>query len=179
MNKTPFQRVAEMNAAFGNPKGDPENIDWQRVRSQCKNIHDEYLELLKGLGLSHGVVSEMRELHAKATEAHFFYAPNVIDVRDALADIQVFKDGGLHLMGYDGDRDMDDVVDGVMTRFVKDEDDLKATLAMHAAKGVTDVFVEGEYPTAILKSGSDQPDAPKGKFLKSASYVNTIFRPAP
>ena len=51
MNKTSFQRVAEMNEAFGNAKGDAENIDWPRIRSQCKNIMDEYLELLVGLGL--------------------------------------------------------------------------------------------------------------------------------
>jgi hypothetical protein len=31
----------------------------------------------------------------------------------------------------------------------------------------------------VMKSASDQPDAPKGKFLKSASYQNTVFRPVP
>jgi hypothetical protein len=71
---------------------------------------------------------------------------------------------------------MQDVISGVMTRFIKDEADKEATIALHAAKGVTDVYFEGEYPKMVMKSASDQPDAPRGKFLKSASYVNTQFR---
>lgn len=66
-------------------------------------------------------------------------------------------------------------VDGVMTRFIKDDADKQATQALHAANGVTDVYFEGEYPTMVMKSASDQPDAPKGKFLKSASYKQTVF----
>ena len=49
--------------------------------------------------------------------------------------------------------------------------------AVVAAAGVTDVYFEGEYPTMIMKSASDQPDAPKGKFLKSASYKEPVFYP--
>lgn len=71
--------------------------------------------------------------------------------------------------------DMEAVIKGNMTRFVKDADDMAATMAVHAKKGVTETFVEGEFPTAILKSAKDQPDAPKGKFLKSASYEQTVF----
>lgn len=180
MNKTPFQRVAEMNEAFGNPKGDAENINWTKVRSQCKNIFDEYLELLKGLGLNGRDLSDLSDAHKLATYAEDFNGvPDVEAVRDALCDIQVFDMGAQHLMGYDGDNDMDDVVDGVMTRFVKSPEDRCRTMELHAAKGVTQVYFEGEYPKVVMKSAVDQPDAPKGKFLKSASYVNTVFRPAP
>jgi predicted HAD superfamily Cof-like phosphohydrolase len=154
MKPTPFQRVAEMNTAFGNPKGNASNIDWKRLRSQCLNILDEYNELLVALS---------RE--------------EVEGVRDALCDIQVFANGAQHLMGVDGDADMHAVVDGVMTRFIKDEDDKIATISMHRAKGVTEVYFVGEYPKMIMKSERDQPDAPKGKFLKSASYSNTVFPP--
>jgi hypothetical protein len=38
---------------------------------------------------------------------------------------------------------MQDVISGVMTRFIKDEADKEATIALHAAKGVTDVYFEG------------------------------------
>lgn len=178
---TPFQRVSAMNTAFGNPKGDPSNIDWTRVRNQFKNIHDEYCEGLIALGCAPGVVSMIRESHAGwLSQAVWAYsAKDVTEVRDALADIQVFKDGALHMMGYDGDRDMDDVVDGVMTRFIKDDEDKANTIAMHALKGVSQVYFEGEYPKMVMKSLVDQPDAPRGKFLKSASYRNTVFRPAP
>lgn len=171
--KTPFQRVAEMNVAFGNPKGDYRNIDWNRVRNQCKNIFDEYCELLAALGANPIDIAVLRMTHIKV--GWMEDAPNVMEVRDALADIQVFKDGALHMMGIDGDADMHAVVDGVMTRFIKDEDDLQATIAYHAKRGVSDVYFEGEFPKLVMKSASDQPDAPKGKFLKSVSYQNTVF----
>jgi hypothetical protein len=177
---TAFSRVAKMNTAFGNPKGDAENIKWDKIRSQCKNIFDEYLELMSGLGLHTENIKSLRLAHkALVTQEDFYSKPDVEAVRDALCDIQVFDMGAQHLMGYDGDRDMEDVVSGVMTRFVKDDADKIATQALHAAKGVTEVYFEGEYPEMVMKSAVDQPDAPKGKFLKSASYVNTVFRAAP
>lgn len=170
-----------MNTAFGNPKGDPDYINWAVIRSQCKNIFDEYLELQKALGMSAREREDLRYLHAMATRS-FNYTDadiNPIQVRDALCDIQVFDMGAQHIMGANGDADMDDVVDGVMTRFIKDEADKQATIAKHAAKGVTDVYFEGEFPKMVMKSASDQPDAPKGKFMKSASYRDTVFRPLP
>lgn len=154
MKPTPFQRVAEMNTAFGNPKGNASNIEWKRLEKQCRNILDEYCELMDAIA-----------------------SENIDDVRDALCDIQVFANGAQHLMGVDGDDDMHAVVDGVMTRFIKDADDLQATVVLHAAKGVTKVYFEGVFPKMIMKSAVDQPDAPMGKFLKSASYINTVFPP--
>lgn len=154
MSNTPFQRVAEMNNAFGNPKGNPSNINWSKLTNQCKNILDEYNELLEAL--------DNQDIEA---------------VRDALCDIQVFVNGAQHLIGVDGDADMQAVIDGVMTRFIKDPFDKDATVALHAAKGVTAVYFEGEYPKMVMKSASNQPDAPQGKFLKSASYAATVFPP--
>ena len=46
---TNFERVCRMNEAFGNAKGDPKAIDWKRVRAQCTNILDEFIELNKAL----------------------------------------------------------------------------------------------------------------------------------
>ena len=81
-------------------------------------------------------------------------------------------------IGADHDTDMQAVIDGVMTRFVKDEADKEATIAKHAAAGVTQVYFEGDYPTMIMKSAIDQgDDAPQGKFLKSASFREPIFAP--
>jgi len=222
MNKN-FKLVVDMNVAFGNNAMNFSDYTkteyWSKIEKQCKNIHDEYLELLEAIKNK-----------------------NMIEIRDALCDIKVFAYGATHLMGVEfipdnytrfdsilGDwtklenncktinelyntlmlyisdqniqkvstlltliqesvnkiaselllnisEDMQSVIDGVMTRFVKDEDDLKATIALHAAKGTTEVYTEGEYPKMILKSAKDQPDAPKGKFLKSASYKNTQFK---
>src|SRR3546814_13360319 len=86
---------------------------------------------------------------------------NLNQARDGLCDINVFSYGAHHMMGIDADRDMSSVVGGVMTRFIKDEADKVATQALHAAKGVTNVYFEGDYPVMVMKSGADQPDAPK------------------
>jgi hypothetical protein len=182
--KTSFQLVAEMNEAFGNPKGDFDNINEDQLRSQILNIHDEYLEVLSALGLDEEAIDRIRTIHRAFTAPEYFNKHglkplNKAELRDGLCDIQVFAMGAQHRAGVDGDRDMQDVISGVMTRFIKDEADKEATIALHAAKGVTDVYFEGEYPKMVMKSASDQPDAPKGKFLKSASYQNTVFRPVP
>lgn len=174
--KTAFQRVSEMNTAFGNPKGEYSNINWDKVRSQYKNIFDEYCEGLEALGLHALAIQRLREAHGMWVSDHMFTQDALPeDLRDALADQQVFKDGVLHFMGVDGDADMHAVIDGVMTRFIKDEADKQATIALHAAKGVTEVYFEGEFPKMVMKSATDQPDAPTGKFLKSASYADTVF----
>lgn len=174
--KTSFELVSMMNTAFGNPKGDPLNIDWTKVRRQFKNVGHEFCELLQALGLDPACVENiLGAINRNTNPEQFTGEPNLHKVRDASRDIVVFADGGHHFMGIDGDRDMKAVIDGVMTRFVRDEADKERTQAVHAAAGVTEVYFEGEYPTMIMKSAADQPDAPKGKFLKSASYKDTVF----
>lgn len=149
---TSFELVSQMNEAFGNPKGDWLAIDLVRIKNQCKNILDEYKELMSAIDEG-----------------------NIPKVRDALCDIHVFAYGAHHLMGLDADLDMDVVVQAVMSRFIKDPEDQAATVAKHRAKGIKEFYFEGEYPKVIMKSACDQPDAPKGKFLKSASYVEPEF----
>ncbi len=174
MNRTNFIRVSEMNQAFGNSKGDPSAIDYDRIRKQCLNIADELGELFVALGAESGNVVRCIEALKEAAKARVA-TPALHDVRDALCDIHVFTYGAHHLMGINADADMAAVVDGVMTRFIKNDADFYATVAMHAAKGVKDVYFEGEYPMMVMKSFSDQPDAPTGKFLKSASYREPVL----
>ena len=175
---TNFMLVAHMNNAFGNPKGFTTSIDWNRIAKQCLNIADELAETFVALGADKAEAKKASALFKETLETLRQQAKkpvNVNDVRDGITDIHVFSYGAHHLMGIDADRDMSSVIDGVMTRFIKDEADLKASIELHASNGITDVYTEGEFPTMILKSGSDQPDAPKGKFLKSASYHEPIF----
>jgi hypothetical protein len=176
---SPFHRVAAMNEAFSKPRGDAKNTNWEKVRNQCKNIFDGYCELLAALGVHDADVAMLSERHSRLTgNLDLGPQPDTTAVRDALCDIQVFAQGAQHMMGYNGDNDMHDVIDGVMTRFIKDDDDEVDTKALHKGRGVTEVYFEGEYPTRVMKSAVDQPDAPKGKVLKSASFKNTIFREA-
>jgi hypothetical protein len=177
--RSSFELVADMNTAFGNPKGLPQFIDWTRVRSQCLNIPDELGELFTALGVDAAamkrLVAEFKANIRAEMDRNPVYEVHLKGVRDALCDTHVFAYGAHHLMGIDADRDMEAVVDGVMTRFIKDDADLIATIALHKANGIVDVYLEGEYPTMVMKSARDQPDAPKGKFLKSASYRDTVF----
>lgn len=172
MSPTNFVLVSNMNVAFGNPQGSPAAIDLNKVRNQTRNILDEYLEVQVALGASPESVKAIREAAKGIT---YPGSVDIDDVRDGLCDIHVFAYGAHHLMGIDADRDMKSVVDGVMTRFVKDDADKAATIAKHAAKGVTDVYFEGAYPVMVMKSAVDQPDAPMGKFMKSASYAEPVF----
>lgn len=174
-NRTSFQYVSEMNEAFGNPKGSPIHFNSLRVRAQMKNILDEYKEFQEAITLLesylmlvdvYGVPYDLK-VHSKILEK----------VRDALCDIQVFTMGAQHLIGVDGDRDMASVLDGVMTRFCRTQEELDETRAKFAAKGVTETYTQGEFPKLVLKSAVDQPDAPKDKFLKSVGYTDTVFYP--
>lgn len=171
--KSNFQLVSEMNTAFLNPKGDPRNIDWSRIRSQAKNMIDEIGELMIALGAD--------KQRVKASVANFkanlvFSEDIDVDgVRDAGCDVMVFDYGMFHLMGINADYDMSSVLAALMTRLIKNEDDLVQTRAKYAANGVTLTYTQGEFPTMVLKSSIDQPDAPKDKFLKAASYKLPTF----
>src|SRR3546814_588389 len=177
MKKTNFQLVSAMNSAFGNPKGNSADINFNRVRSQTINVFDEFIETMGALGLEPSAIDELKLVRQRITLERFGddSTVNLNQARDGLCDINVFSYGAHHMMGIDADRDMSSVVGGVMTRFIKDEADKVATQALHAAKGVTNVYFEGDYPVMVMKSGADQPDAPKGKFLKSVSYREPEF----
>lgn len=175
---TNFMLVAHMNNAFGNPKGFANKIDWERIAKQSLNIADELAETFVAMGADKSQAKAAAAIFKKTLEDLRTNSNGKVDVngvRDGLSDIHVFAYGAHHLMGIDADRDLASVIDGVMTRFIKDDKDKQASILVHAAKGVTDVSFEGNYPTAIMRSNSDQPDAPKHKFLKSASYVDTVF----
>lgn len=175
---TNFMLVANMNNAFNNPKGFSNAINYDRIAKQMLNVADELAEVFKALGADEASVklaahifkSKLEELRKEGTGN-----VDLDGLRDGISDIHVFSYGAHHLMGIDADRDLASVITGVMTRFIKDEADHKATVAKHAALGVTQVYFEGEYPTMVMKSAVDQPDAPKGKFLKSASYTEPVF----
>jgi len=176
---TNFDLVSAMNVAFGNERGNPLAIDWSRVRSQSLNVLDEFIELMSAFGLESETMAQLKAVRKRLTADKF--SPNTPDhekVRDTLCDIHVYAYGAHHLMGINADEDTIEVVEKVMTRFIKDDADKAATQAMHAAAGVTQVSFEGEYPTMIMRSTADQPDAPVGKFMKSASFQEPVF-PAP
>lgn len=181
--KTTFDQVCAMNVAFGNPGGDYNNIDIQRVRNVCKNLLDEYIELVGGLyGISKDQAKALfKDIHddhdhiLKSLASIQGDKHDPLVIRDALCDGMVFGCGAQFYLGVNGDDDMRSVIDGLYTRFIKNEADKEATIAKHAAAGVTDVYFLGSYPLMVMKSARDQHEAPKDKFLKSASFKDTVF----
>lgn len=171
-----FQQVTRMNHAFGNPKGDPATFDIETLRNQLLNIPDELGETLIAMGYDpEQVKREVGNFVAGLKSIERTGSLDIDGVRDGMIDQHVFLYGGHNIIGCDADQDMVSVIQGVMTRFIKNLEDEVATRAKHAIKGVTDVYFEGDYPTRVMKSASNQPDAPKGKFLKSASYSEPKF----
>lgn len=152
-----FKQVSTMNEAFGNPKGNPQEVDFTRLQKQCSNILDEYNELQEALA-----------------------SQDPILIRDALCDIMVFSLGAFHFMGADADEDMNVVYTSNMSKFIKNDEDKEATEAKYKALGVPYVL-EGEYPIMRLRCtetvvGSDGETYRSNKILKSASYVPPVLK---
>lgn len=196
-NRSPmFSYVCAMNAAFGNaqgvarqllppPAGDAQARQlhdgaWQRLQKQCENIGGRLQpgDPTFGIGainIINGEVLELLEAIARR---------DLDGVRDALCDIMVFALGAFHIAGLDADADMTAVLDGVMTRFCRNEEELDQTVERWAKKGITRVHTHGAFPTLCVKATEDQTAdngefIPAGKFLKSVGYRDTVFPPLP
>jgi hypothetical protein len=151
-----FGLVAAMNTAFGNPQGNPEAIDWDRLRKQVQCIPEEVEEALEAI--------EQRD-------------PKKL--RDALCDVNVFSLGGHHLAGFDADKDMELVVSALMSRLVMNQDQLNRTAEKYHGLGL-EVYAVGQFPAMALKSARDQTGSdgkfyPQHKFLKCVDFVEPVF----
>ena len=154
-----FKAVCKMNEAYGNAAGNPLAPNWERLKSQAKNILDEYNELMDD-----GIEPK-----------------NMKEVRDAICDILVFTFGLAHMAGVPVEEDMDMVWQSNMSKFCTDEDDLTETLIKYRDLGV-DVYVDGEFPNKRVKSskyqvGLDGKEYQAHKMLKSVSFKEPVFRP--
>jgi NTP pyrophosphatase (non-canonical NTP hydrolase) len=152
-----FRDVSTMNVAFGNPKGDPSNIDFDRISSQCRNIPDEYAELQEAIA-----------------------EKNSVKVRDALSDLMVFALGAFHLMGVDAEEDMAAVFRSNMSKFCWTKEDMDRTKAKYTALGVP-WYEEGNQHGNYLKAAEDCEDIHgnkyrKGKFLKGINFREPDFK---
>ncbi len=150
--------VARLNEAFGNPAGDPNKPNWDRLKSQAQNILDEYNELMDD-----GIDTK-----------------NMDEVRDAICDILVFTLGLAHMAGVPVEEDMAEVDRSNMSKFCADEDDMTETLMKYRDLGV-DVYIEGDFPMLRVKSSKQQTGLDgkvyqARKMLKSVSFSEPKFR---
>lgn len=175
-----FEKVTRWNQAIGNPVGSPDTFSVKKLSKQLLSIPDELGETFIAMGADETRVKALVTVFKAGLAAlDFPNEMNIDGVRDGLIDQHVFLYGGHHIIGVNADEDMESVIQGLYTRFIKNEEDEIATIKKHAANGIVDVYFEGEYPVKCMKSGSDQPDAPTGKFLKSASFTEPKFAPVP
>lgn len=154
-----FEDVKKMNVAFGNAEGTLDNINWERLTSQCKNILDEYIELTDAIT-----------------------AKDPIAVRDALCDISVFNLGAAHMIGADHEADMKAVFDSNMSKFCKDGVETAQTIKKYQDLGII-VIPLGDYPLGYVKTPEGNPQVDdKGKmyqankFLKGIGFKEPVFK---
>lgn len=136
---------------------DPENNIWDRIDKQADCLPEELDELFEAI--------EER---------------NPIKLRDALCDISVFVMGAAHIAGLPFEEDMKEVFNSNMSKFCENEDVLASSLRKYRELEI-EVDVRGNYPNVYLVSSQDQWGLddkfyPLGKFLKSTSFIEPIFK---
>lgn len=166
-----FKSVQLMNVLFGNVGGDAETLmlnpadeGWERVVKQCNNIAGTPGGIIKG---------EVKELQDALIKRDFN------EIRDALCDIMVFTLGAYHMLGVDAEKDMRSVISALMSRFCKNDEELRLTKEKYAHLGV-ELYEQGNFPYKCLKSTHDQTGLdndiyPKGKFVKCVNYSKPVF----
>ena len=168
-----FTQIAKMNFAYGNPPfanlsaiegfgslslndATFSIADWEKLKSQAKNIQDEYVELMDAIEVG-----------------------DVKGVRDAVCDIMVFTAGVGSFIGQDIDADLDMVYNSNMSKFCKDGAEVIATVRKYDLLGV-ETYVEGEVPAIRVKCAKDFTDAAgneyrTGKLLKGINYQPPVL----
>jgi NTP pyrophosphatase (non-canonical NTP hydrolase) len=150
-----FMKIAKMNTAFGFSKGAMYG-DWDALASYIDNIADELDELREAIS-----------------------AGDHEQVRDALGDIIVFTYGGFFHIGENGDKDLDSIYESNMSKFIKNDEELAATIKKYADLGV-EVVPEGVYPqvkvtATTTQTGNDGKLYRGGKFLKGVGFFEPRF----
>lgn len=153
-----FTDVAKLNTLWGNLKGDPLNPNWDKLKSQAKNILDEYNELMDD-----GIDPR-----------------NMTEVRDAICDILVFTYGLAHMAGINVDEDMLAVNLSNLSKFCKNPDELLKTIVHYQNLGVQ-VHAEGCYPEVVVRSskeqtGNDGKLYQNNKILKCVNWQEPVFK---
>lgn len=162
MVDTTIQDVINMNIAFTQPAGDMtrladnDHAAWDYLQKQSHLILEEFNELIEAIANK-----------------------DINEVRDAICDILVVTIGAGHKAGMDIPKDMKTVFESNMSKFCENEDILNRTIQKYSLIGI-DVAPFGEYPLKHVKTTADCYDKngkfyPKGKFLKSVTFIEPKF----
>ncbi|QJT71398.1 PAS domain-containing protein [Vibrio phage vB_VcorM_GR28A] len=162
-----FEKVSQLNVAFGNPQGDLNNLteaDWVRIEKQAHLVVEEAKEVLKA--------AQTRDLK---------------ELMDGTGDVTTVNDGVAHIAGYDNVVVYNIVHDSNMSKFCPNQDIVDQTLEKYYAMGFQEgeLYVEGEFPAKCVKVAHDttiifndeEKFFPQGKFLKSVLFREPDFSP--
>lgn len=164
--KTTFEKVTELNLAFGNPKGDLSNPDVKAIRKQALLCLEEAIEMVEA---AHPGMKVVWDLNGHTDETSI----DMPGIMDAQGDLTTVNDGVAHVAGFDGNACYDLVHESNLSKFISNEGDKIKALAYYYDIGFQpdDLYLHGNYPTMCIKVKREirlnGKLYPEGKFLKN------------
>lgn len=164
--QTTFEKVAQLNEGFGNPKGDLSNPNVKAIRKQAMLCLEEAVEMVEAAYPGLKIVCQI-------TGATDETSIDMVGLLDAQGDLTTVNDGVAHIAGFDGNACYDLVHESNMAKFISSEGDKIKALAYYYEQGFQpdDLYLHGNYPTMCIKVRRDiklnGKFYPEGKFLKN------------
>lgn len=164
--QTTFEKVAALNLAFGNEKGDLANPNVKAIRKQALLCLEEAVEMVEA-------AFPGRKITIQIDDKHLVDGIDTVAIMDAQGDLTTVNDGVAHISGFDGNAVYQLVHDSNMSKFISSEEDKIKALAYYYELGFQpdDLYLHGNYPTMCIKVRRDirlnGKFYPEGKFLKN------------
>lgn len=164
--QTTFEKVAALNLAFGNEKGDLANPNVKAIRKQAMLCLEEAVEMVEA-------AFPGRKITIQIDDKHLVDGIDTVAIMDAQGDLTTVNDGVAHISGFDGNAVYQLVHDSNMSKFISSEEDKIKALAYYYELGFQpdDLYLHGSYPTMCIKVRRDirlnGKFYPEGKFLKN------------
>lgn len=168
--KTTFEKVTDLNLAFGNPKGDLNKPDVAAIRKQAMLCLEEAVEMVEAAHPGSRILWGFDKIMTAPNDA---VGVNLKEIMDAQGDLTTVNDGVAHVAGFNGNRVYNLVHESNMTKFIQQETDKVKALSYYYDIGFQpdDLHLVGEYPFVAIKVKRDiklnGKFYPKGKFLKN------------
>lgn len=168
--KTTFQKVSELNIAFGNEKGDILNPNVKAIRKQAQLVLEEAIELMEAAYPGSKIFWQW-DITAQPPE--HAVGVDMEQILDAQGDVTTVNDGMAHVAGFDGDCVLGKVDDSNRTKFIPDAESVAPALQYYYDLGFEahQLYIHGEFPLACIKVSEDATVGgkkyPAGKFLKN------------
>lgn len=168
--KTTFQKVSELNIAFGNEKGDILNPNVKAIRKQAQLVLEEAIELMEAAYPGAKIVWQW---NGGSSLVRDIVGVNMKELLDAQGDVTTVNDGMAHIAGFDGDRVLAIVDESNRTKFIPNPESVAPALQYYYDLGFEphQLYIHGEFPLACIKVAEDVTvggkQYPAGKFLKN------------